>query len=86
MSTYGSWKSMRGDDEPRDWMRRDELMAKLAERGVIVNGEQVLRAIREAGMPDPPRRYRHFHYTDEHLEAVAAWATAKAAKKARRVG
>lgn len=81
MKAYGSWRAMRGDDEPRTWLRRAEVVALLADRGVIVTAEQVTLVVAASGLPAPERKYGHNHYTEQHVEAVAAWATAKGAKK-----
>lgn len=69
-----SFSQMRGDDQPRAWMRWSELLAAVAAEFPALRWWDVREIVR----PIPAERhYGHKHYTTEHLKAVRAYAAAR---------
>ena len=76
-----TFSRLRGDTEPREWLRWSELWAwSQAEYPAlgVWDVKQAVKAI-PAG-----RRYGHKHYRTEHLEAVRAYAAARGLTKKTR--
>lgn len=68
-----TWKALRGDEQPRDWYRMSDLVAAAVGLGVPFGEWEVRKATRH--LPKPrERRYGHYRYRREHLEAVLAAA------------
>jgi hypothetical protein len=68
MTIMPTFSRMRGDQQ-RTWSRMSDLLAAAEAAGRVMNRYEVRRAI--AHLPRPTvKRYGHWHYTDEHLEAV----------------
>lgn len=67
-----TFKALRGDDQPRDWMRWSELWAIVREEIPCLCEWNVRQALRDG--PPAERRYGHNHYTRDHLEHVRNWA------------
>lgn len=67
-----TWSEMRGEEPGRSWLRFSEAMAALASEGVAVTATEFRREVKRAGRPE--RRYGHYRYTEQHLEAVRAFA------------
>jgi hypothetical protein len=60
-------------DHIRDWLRLSDLQDAAAAAGRWMTRYEVRRAIRH--LPKPAvKRYGHWHYTDEHRDAVVAAA------------
>jgi hypothetical protein len=74
-----TFKGLRGDDRPRDWLRWSELWAIVQAEIPALCQWNVRQALR-AG-PPAESRYGHKHYTREHLEAVRNWAAARGLTK-----
>lgn len=70
MKAYGSWSALRGDDQPRSWLRIGEIVAALQAEGLTVTEYACRKAIAAAGLPTPPKRYGHYQYGTEYLEAA----------------
>lgn len=73
-----SFSQLRGDAQPRDWLRWSELWAIVQAEIPAMRWFEVRDAVR--GMA-ADRHYGHKHYTTEHLEAVRAYAAAKGLTK-----
>jgi hypothetical protein len=67
-------------DHDRDWFRCSDLVDASQAAGCLMTRYQIRRVIK--GLPKPVKRYGHAHYGTEHMDAVVAYATAKA--QARR--
>jgi hypothetical protein len=61
---------MRGDST-RTWLRRSDMIAAIAEAGIFMTWWDARKAMRS--MPRPEKRYGHYRYTVEHLDAVLAY-------------
>jgi hypothetical protein len=69
-----TFAGMRGD-YARTWMRRSDMIAALRELGCSWTWYEISFAF--AGLPRPEKKYGHYRYTQEHMDAaVAAWRTA----------
>lgn len=71
----GDWwtfSRMRGDKEPRTWIRWSEVLAFAQAEFPALGVWDVRKAIRAA--PAAERKYGHNHYTTEHLAAIRAYA------------
>ena len=66
-----SFTKMRGDSD-RTWFRRSDVIDALRAAGSEWTWHDVRRVL--ARLPRPERRYGHFQYTQEHLDAVLAAA------------
>lgn len=63
-----TFDQLRGD-QARTWCRMSDLLAAAAAAGRAMTRYEVRLAI--AHLPRPTvKRYGHWHYTNEHLEAV----------------
>lgn len=69
-----SFSRLRGDAEPRPWLRWSELWAIVQAEIPALCSWNVRQAIQHI---PAERRYGHKHYTPEHLEAVRAYAAAR---------
>jgi hypothetical protein len=59
-------------DRERDWFRMSDLVDATGGR---MTRYEIRHAITRAGLPMPTvKRYGHWHYTAEHMEAVRAYA------------
>jgi len=66
-----TFSRMRGDTEPREWLRWSELWAWAQTEFPAMGLYDVRKAIR----PIPAdRHYGHKHYTSEHQAAIRAYA------------
>ena len=74
MTRWRSFAEMRGDSEPRDRMRWSELLAALGKPRPAECA--IRRAIHSSGAPRPRKRYGHYCYRTEHLEAARACVAA----------
>ena len=63
-------------DHDRDWFRCSDLVDASQAAGCLMTRYEIRRVIK--GLPKPEKVYGHAHYGTEHLEAVVAYATAKA--------
>lgn len=71
MTDWWSCSRMRGDDQPRTWMRWSEFRQAVLEEIPCLSNEDIKKVVRPM---KPERRYGHNHYTSEHMEAVRAYA------------
>lgn len=62
---------LRGDAN-RDWHRMSDLINASHAEGYRMTRYEVLKAV--AFLPKPEKRYGHYRYTNEHMEAVRAYA------------
>jgi len=63
-----TWADMR-QDRNRTWYRCSDLVAAAAAAGSPMNRYQIHRVL--ARLPKPTvKKYGHFHYGQEHLDAV----------------
>lgn len=69
---WSSFSVMRGDNQPRDWLRWSELWA-IVRQELPAMGTNDVRAALRAGPPSE-KRYGHRRYRGEHLQAVRQWA------------
>lgn len=66
-----TFSRLRGDAEPRDWLRWSELLAWAKAEFPALG----LYDVRKAARPIPAEKhYGHKHYTDEHKAAIRAYA------------
>ncbi len=72
--TWWSFSEMRAEPRGKSWLRRQELIDALRAEGFDIGPFQVRQAVIQSGLPKPEKRYGHFHYTREHMEAVRAYA------------
>jgi hypothetical protein len=72
MSDWSAFSAMRGDRQPRTWIRWSELWATVQAEIPALGTYDVRKAL-QAG-PPAEKRYGHKHYTTEHLAAVRAYA------------
>lgn len=79
MTTWNTFAQMRGDHLPRDWMRWGELVAAAGCRPAWT--WRLRQVVHGPGLPRPQKRYGHYRYTTEHLEAARAFAAAEATKE-----
>lgn len=63
-------------DHDREWFRCSDLVDASQAAGCLMTRCQIRRVIN--GLPKPVKHYGHAHYGTEHMEAVVAYATAKA--------
>jgi hypothetical protein len=63
---------LRGDAEPRDWIRWSELLAWAMAELPGMGQWDVRLALR--GASKPAKRYGHYRYTNEHKAAIRAYA------------
>ena len=70
---HSSWKRMRGR-WPAEGMRRAEVIDWLTDQRIALGIWEVRPILERAGLWPPPKRYGHFSYQPEHLEAVRAYA------------
>lgn len=68
-----TWAGLRGDDRPKDWYRRADLIAAAVALGAPWGEWEVRKAIRHLPKPKE-RRYGNLCYGREHMEAVLAAA------------
>ena len=73
-----SFSKLRGDAEPRSWLRWSEFWAMVQAEIPALGQWDVRQAVR--AIP-AERRYGHKHYTPEHVEAVRAYAAARGLTK-----
>lgn len=64
---WPSFSEMRGD-EARDWFRRSDIIAAIEAEGHVFTWHDARKVLR--GLPKPERRYGHYRYTRQHLDAV----------------
>ena len=69
-----SFARLRGDAEPRPWLRWSELLAAVAAEFPTLHWWRVRQIV---GAMPAQRHYGHKHYGTEHLEAVRAYAAAR---------
>lgn len=67
-----TFSRLRGDTEPRAWLRWSELWAWAQAEFPALGQWDVRQAVREAGKPE--KRYGHNRYTTEHQAAIRAYA------------
>lgn len=67
-----TFSRLRGDAEPREWMRWSELWAWAREQIPSIGIHGIRQALRSASRPQ--RRYGHYRYTSEHMAAIRAYA------------
>ena len=72
MSDWSAFSAMRGDRQPRTWIRWSELWATVQAEIPGMSLHYCRQAIK-AG-PPAERKYGHKHYTTEHLAAIRAYA------------
>jgi hypothetical protein len=72
MSDWSAFSAMRGDRQPRTWIRWSELWATVQAEIPALGTYDVRKALR-AG-PPAEKHYGHKHYTTEHLAAIRAYA------------
>lgn len=72
---WPSFSWMRGEHQPREWMRWAELVDRCTAEGMVLSTWDIRKAVRAFGMPE--KRYGHYRYTVGHLEAVRAYAAAE---------
>jgi hypothetical protein len=66
---------LRKDGQTRDWYRRSDILDALRAMGCRWTWYEISFAF--AGIPKPEKRYGHYRYTREHMDAaVAAWRNA----------
>jgi hypothetical protein len=74
MKLYRQFDQMRGDHR-RTWFRRSDILDALRELGCSWTWYEIAFAF--AGLPRPEKRYGHYRYTRDHLDAaLSAWRTA----------
>lgn len=73
---WPTFSQMRGD-EGREWLRRSDILAAVAAEGLVVSWHEACQAM--VGLPRPEKRYGHFRFGREHLDAVLT-AARRAAK------
>jgi hypothetical protein len=71
MSDWWSFSRMRGDDQPRTWMRWSEFRELVRAEIPCLSDDDVKKAVRTSR---PEKRYGHYRYTNEQMEAVRAYA------------
>jgi hypothetical protein len=71
MSDWWSFARMRGDDQPRTWMRWSEFRQAVRAEIPCLSDDDVKKAVRTSR---PEKRYGHYRYTNEQMEAVRAYA------------
>jgi|688.fasta_scaffold118343_5 hypothetical protein len=71
MSDWFAFSRMRGDDQPRDWMRWSEFRQAVRAEIPCLSDDDIKKAVRTSR---PEKRYGHYRYTNEHMEAVRAYA------------
>jgi hypothetical protein len=71
MGDWSSFSRMRGE-YGRTWFRCSDLIEAMSAEGRIVTRWMVRKAIR--GLPRPVKRYGHYRYSQEHMDAVRAYA------------
>ena len=67
-----TFSRLRGDAEPREWLRWSELWAWVQAEIPALGQLDVRKAVREVGKPE--KRYGHNRYTSEHQAAIRAYA------------
>ena len=72
MTRWRTFSELRGD-VGRDWLRWSDLLAAARAAGVRSGPRQIRSLILRTCQP-PERRYGHFRYRQEHLDAVLATA------------
>lgn len=72
-----TFNGLRGDHD-RDWFRLSDLIDASQAAGYRMTRYEVRTAI--ANLPKPEQRYRHCHYSRDHLIAVIEFATAEASR------
>ncbi len=72
MTTWKSFAEMRGDHEPREWMRWSEFLAAVLAEIPCLGVWDIRQAVRRSTRPE--KRYGHYRYTNEHMDAVRAYA------------
>jgi hypothetical protein len=71
MSDWWSFARMRGDDQPRTWMRWSEFRQAVRAEIPCLSDDDVKKAVRTSR---PEKRCGHYRYTNEQMEAVRAYA------------
>lgn len=74
MTSSLEWLTFSGlrRDRDRDWFRMSDLVDATGGR---MTRYEIRDAIKRSGLPMPTvKRYGHWHYTSEHMEAVRAYA------------
>lgn len=62
-----TFSQLRGD-ETRTWYRRSDILARLAQEGLPFAWHDARKIL--ARLPQPRRRYGHYQYEQQHLDAV----------------
>lgn len=70
---WWSCGSMRGDSQPRTWLRWSELWAMVQAEMPLVGTNDVRAAIK-AMRPRPVKAYGHYHFERRHVEFIRSWA------------
>jgi hypothetical protein len=74
MKLYRQFDQMRGDHR-RTWFRRSDILDALRELGCSWTWYEIAFAF--SGLPRPEKKYGHYRYTRNHLDAaLAAWRSA----------
>lgn len=74
MTDWFAFGRMRGDDQPRTWMRWSEFRDAVMTEMPFLGDWDIRQVIRQA---KPEKRYGHYRYTNEHIEAVRAYSVRK---------
>ena len=64
---WPTFSQMRGD-ECREWLRRSDILAADKAAGFVVSWHEACKAM--AGLPRPVKKYGHYQFSREHLDAV----------------
>jgi hypothetical protein len=70
-----TFSRLRGDHD-RDWFRCSDLVDASQAAGYRMTRYEIRQSIKHLDKPE--KQYGHAHYGTEHMEAVVAYATAKA--------
>jgi transcriptional regulator of acetoin/glycerol metabolism len=70
---WWSCEKMRGDTQPRTWLRWSELWAMVRSEMPLVGTNDVRAAIK-AMQPRPVKVYGHYHFEKRHVAFIRRWA------------
>jgi len=71
MSDWFAFSRMRGDCQPRAWMRWAEFREAVMAEFPCLSDWDIRKVVLQA---KPEKRYGHYRYTNEHMDAVRAYA------------